>query len=109
MKELISVDYEILNFILEKGEASREEIFNKFPDEKYATEYRISLLEKQEYNKYAGKVENSSHILESCEESGEDMFGLPKYKNLGRYYLTELGKKTVHDNKIVDREKKMRD
>lgn len=32
------------------------------------------------------------------------MFGLPTYKCLGKYYLIELGKKTVHDNRILVRE-----
>lgn len=106
MVVLISVDYKILKFILKHGEVSKEEILEKFSDKKFATEYRLSLLEEQEYNKYLGADENRSYILETKKESGVDMFDIPKYEHTGSYYLTELGKKALYDYVIIKREQR---
>ncbi len=46
---LEEIDIEILKFINQFGEVSKDKILNAFPENKFSTSYRISYLEEKEY------------------------------------------------------------
>ncbi|MUU07903.1 MAG: hypothetical protein EP149_09630 [Phascolarctobacterium sp.] len=47
--ELLDIDYEILNFIDQFEKVTESNILKKFPNDKYATKYRLKLLSTPRY------------------------------------------------------------
>ena len=97
---LEEIDIEILKFINQFGEVSKDKILNAFPENKFSTSYRISYLEEKEYKDSAYNLKipiPNTNYIESIYEHVKDEHGCSYANKLEIYYLTDLGKAFIQN------------
>lgn len=107
---LEEIDIEILKFINQFGEVSKDKILNAFPENKFSTSYRISYLEEKEYKDSAYNLKipipNTNYIESLYDYVTNEHYATESVK-LDIYYLTDLGKTFLQDHNLkVKKQKK---
>lgn len=107
---LEEIDIEILKFINQFGEVSKDKILNAFPENKFSTSYRISYLEEKEYKDSAYNLKipiPNTNYIESLYDYVKNEHHTTESVKLDIYYLTDLGKTFLQDyNLKVKKQKK---
>lgn len=106
--ELTVIDYKILEFVNKFSEPIHvDEILSKFPDNEFATNYRLELLREMERHSSGHFcLENTSYI--ELNYSPNEYVDGDVYKEcLNTYNITEKGKKELYDYKIRIKEKRI--
>ena len=101
--ELTVIDYKILEFVNKFSEPIHvDEILSKFPDNKFATNYRLELLREMERHSSGHFcLENTSYI--------ELNYSPNEYKEcLNTYNITEKGKVALQEYKILIKSEKLK-
>ena len=107
---LEEIDIEILKFINQFGEVSKDKILNAFPENKFSTSYRISYLEEKEYKDSAYNLKipiPNTNYIESLYDYVKNEHHTTESVKLDIYYLTDLGKTFLQDHNL--KVKKQRD
>jgi len=91
--ELISIDYEIIEYISKFNEISLDDILNKFPDKKFSTSCRIKSLS-----------ENYGYIQRNYIDSNDGYGGTLSLPS-NSFSITDFGRKELYDYKILAKEK----
>ena len=107
---LEEIDIEILKFINQFGEVSKDKILNAFPENKFSTSYSISYLEEKEYKDSAYNLKipipNTNYIESLYDYVTNEHYATESVK-LDIYYLTDLGKTFLQDHNLkVKKQKK---
>lgn len=110
MIELTETDFEILKFINKNEPVDIEKIKSRF-SKVSSLEYRVSQLANPEYYELTRSplripIENSSYIDQAF-ESITDEHHTTHMNPLGIYSMTDLGKKSLQDQKIQVKRKNM--
>lgn len=107
---LEEIDIEILKFINQFGEVSKDKILNAFPENKFSTSYRISYLEEKEYKDSAYNLKipiPNTNYIESLYDYVKNEHHTTESVKLDIYYLTDLGKTFLQDHNLkVKKQKK---
>ena len=107
---LEEIDIEILKFINQFGEVSKDKILNAFPENKFSTSYRISYLEEKEYKDSAYNLKipiPNTNYIESLYDYVKNEHHATESVKLDIYYLTDLGKTFLQDHNLkVKKQKK---
>ena len=107
---LEEIDIEILKFINQFGEVSKDKILNAFPENKFSTSYRISYLEEKEYKDSAYNLKipiRNTNYIESLYDYVKNEHHATESVKLDIYYLTDLGKTFLQDHNLkVKKQKK---
>lgn len=107
---LEEIDIEILKFINQFGEVSKDKILNAFPENKFSTSYRISYLEEKEYKDSAYNLKipiPNTNYIESLYDHVKNEHHATESVKLDIYYLTDLGKTFLQDHNLkVKKQKK---
>ena len=107
---LEEIDIEILKFINQFGEVSKDKILNAFPENKFSTSYRISYLEEKEYKDSAYNLKipiSNTNYIESLYDYVKNEHHATESVKLDIYYLTDLGKTFLQDHNLkVKKQKK---
>ena len=107
---LEEIDIEILKFINQFGEVSKDKILNAFPENKFSTSYRISYLEEKEYKDSAYNLKipiPNTNYIESLYDYVKNEHHATESVKLDIYYLTDLGKTFLQDHNLkVNKQKK---
>ncbi|WP_339065356.1 hypothetical protein [Fusobacterium polymorphum] len=107
---LEEIDIEILKFINQFGEVSKDKILNAFPENKFSTSYRISYLEEKEYKDSAYNLKipiPNTNYIESLYDYVKNEHYATESVKLDIYYLTDLGKTFLQDHNLkVKKQKK---
>ena len=100
---LEEIDIEILKFINQFGEVSKDKILNAFPENKFSTSYRISYLEEKEYKDSAYNLKipiPNTNYIESLYDYVKNEHHATESVKLDIYYLTDLGKTFLQDHNL---------
>ena len=107
---LEEIAIEILKFINQFGEESKDKILNAFPENKFSTSYRISYLEEKEYKDSAYNLKipiPNTNYIESLYDYVKNEHHATESVKLDIYYLTDLGKTFLQDHNLkVKKQKK---
>ena len=107
---LEEIDIEILKFINQFGEVSKDKILNAFPENKFSTSYRISYLEEKEYKDSAYNLKipiPNTNYIESLYDYVKNEHHATESVKLDIYYLADLGKTFLQDHNLkVNKQKK---
>ena len=107
---LEEIDIEILKFINQFGEVSKDKILNAFPENKFSTSYRISYLEEKEYKDSAYNLKipiPNTNYIESLYDYVKNEHHATESVKLDIYYLTDLGETFLQDHNLkVKKQKK---
>ena len=107
---LEEIDIEILKFINQFGEVSKDKILNAFPENKFSTSYRISYLEEKEYKDSAYNLKipiPNTNYIESLYDYVKNEHHATESVKLDIHYLTDLGKTFLQDHNLkVKKQKK---
>ena len=106
---LEEIDIEILKFINQFGEVSKDEILNAFPENKFSTSYRISYLEEKEYKDSAYNLKipiPNTNYIESLYDYVKNEHHTTESVKLDIYYLTDLGKTFLQDHNLKIKKQK---
>lgn len=96
-------DYEILEFLYKNPRTHIDKILIKFPEDDYATSFRLEALAVPEYKRspFTGNqmyaLSNTSYIVQEFEKDLDDKTLESKNIPTGIYSLNDLGKLTVQD------------
>lgn len=107
--ELTVIDYKILEFVNKFSEPIHvDEILSKFPDNKFATNYRLELLREMERHSSGHFcLENTSYI--ELNYSPNKYVDGDVYKEcLNTYNITEKGKVILQEYKILVKSEKLK-
>lgn len=106
VEDLTEIDYRILKFFKENGSVSIENAQKALPDIE-SIEYRIKTLAKPERK---SNIRIYEPIPDTCclEEDREEYRdgNITKYKFLGTFHITTLGKKALQDYQTAEKQRK---
>lgn len=92
--QLNKYDYKILQFVHKNEPVTKNQILRKFPDHKFATEKRLSILLEQKFNGRCWDSE-TAYIEQDVNWDSENGILTPTY--FDRYRSTQKGRKTIQD------------
>lgn len=93
--QLNKYDYKILQFVHKNEPVTKNQILRKFPDHKFATEKRLSILLEQKFNGRCWDSQTAyitQDVTYVSDETGEP---ISTYHD--RYHATSKGKKAIQD------------
>lgn len=93
-------DYKILRHIARFEKVHISEILSQFPENQYATQYRLNKLSKIKYSGGGIPIPDSSYIVEVYEEYLS--YGITDFRHTGEYRITALGRAELQDKNARD-------
>ena len=106
VEDLTEIDYRILKFFKENGPVSIENAQKALSDIE-SLEYRIKALAKPEHKlsiRIYVPIPNTCCLEEDREEYRDG--NITKYKSLGTFRITALGKKALQDYETAEKQRK---